>query len=212
LHYILKTHEDNKELGLLPPEGADAIRKHLTSNPPKKTVKQEWEERRQKRIGELTHPDHNVRTKAISSIASTRGELNNALNDPHEGVRVAAASHVNATHHHLNAALGDESPAVRMAAIKNINVTRRHLTHATNDSDADVSREAKKRLGKGEIEAEPVKEPKKHTYNTAQGTSSSAAAHNAGLFFGRLVKGLAGLGKGIHGTMKKVPQEKERKD
>lgn len=53
--------------------------------------------------------------------------------------------------------------------------------------------------------------PTKHTYHTAQGTSSSAAAHNAGLFFGRLVKGLAGLGKGIHGTMKKVPKKKKQR-
>jgi hypothetical protein len=56
-----------------------------------------------------------------------------------------------------------------------------------------------------------AKEPKKHTYHTAQGTSSSAAAHNAGLFFGRLVKGLVGLGKGIHGTMKRVPKKKKER-
>jgi len=41
-----------------------------------------------------------------------------------------------------------------------------------------------------------AKEPKKHTYHTAQGTSSSAAAHNAGMFFGMLAKGIIGLGAG----------------
>jgi hypothetical protein len=149
-----------------------------------------------RRKADLAHKNPEVRAKAVSHIDTHRSELLHALSDSHEDVRSAAASHPSATRDHLNFALHDQSPKVRLAAVNNINATKHHLTFASTDKDSEVANTAKEKLGRG-IQATPIRKPEYELSKSpgfATGTSSTAAGHNVGLLFGKLV---SGLGKGI---------------
>ena len=156
------------------------------------------------RAAQLSHPDPVKRIKAINHIGTTWHELDKGIEDPHEDVRAAAAGHENVSIRHLLRGLRDPSKKVRIAAVSNPKSGRGILYHAAHHiDDPDVSEIAQKKLDELVKPKAPKKEKSHKDPSAVSGTSSQAAAHNAGLFFGKLAKGLTGLGAGVGAGVKK---------
>jgi len=147
------------------------------------------------RAAQLSHPDASKRAKAINHIGTTWHELDQGIEDKHEDVRAAAAGHENASTRHLLRGLKDPSPKVRAAAINNPKATRALWHYAAKSNHPDVSDIAKKKI-EALVKPKEVKKEKPKSGSFVSGTSSQAAAHNAGMFFGKLAKGIIGLGAG----------------